>query len=93
MSKVLCSCLMAGGERRLCSLREAEEMTILYDKGFHIKTNTQETGIHQRIPIENLCRQASVLIIFTFCCDGIATYFCLLAPYSYAHYLCGILYI
>ncbi|KAM3862298.1 LOW QUALITY PROTEIN: phospholipase D1 [Diretmus argenteus] len=30
---------------------------ILYDKGFHIKIDTQETGVHHRVTIENLCRQ------------------------------------
>lgn len=39
-------------------------MVILYDKGFHIKMSTQETGVHNRVTIENLCRQASVLIIY-----------------------------
>ncbi|XP_036965329.1 uncharacterized protein si:ch211-168k14.2 [Acanthopagrus latus] len=48
-------------------------MVILYDKGFHIKMSAQETAVHHGVTIENLCRQASVLIIFTFCCDGTAS--------------------
>lgn len=33
-------------------------------------------------------RQASVLIIFTFCCDGTVTHLCWL--HSYTDYLCGV---
>ncbi|TSU62976.1 Phospholipase D2 [Bagarius yarrelli] len=29
---------------------------ILYDKGFHIKTGTEETGVRHGVTIENLCR-------------------------------------
>ncbi|KAI4903033.1 hypothetical protein NFI96_033387 [Prochilodus magdalenae] len=32
---------------------------ILYDKGFHIKIGTQETGVRHGVTIENLCRQLS----------------------------------
>eukprot|EP00064_Thunnus_orientalis_P007053 superscaffoldBa00000763_g7072 len=51
-------------------------MVILYDEGFHIKMSTRETVVHHGVTAKNLCRQASDLIIFTFCCDGIATRLC-----------------
>lgn len=66
-------------------------MVILYDKGFHIKMSAQDTGVHHGVATENLHRKAFVLIIFTFCCDGIATHLCWL--YYYTDYLCGVSYI
>ena len=29
---------------------------ILYDKGFHIKIGTRETGVRHGVTLENLCR-------------------------------------
>lgn len=29
---------------------------ILYDKGFHIKIGTDETGVRHGVTVENLCR-------------------------------------
>lgn len=68
-------------------------MVILYDKGFHIKMSAQETAVHHGVTIETLCRQASVLIIFTFCCDGTASqcWLCWLHPYK--DYLWGVFHI
>lgn len=80
---------MAGGERLLCSPHGAEEMAILCDAGFHIKMKTQETGVHHRVPIENLCRQVFVPTTFTFCCDGIVAHLCLRGSHWHIDYLCG----
>ncbi|KAJ8282536.1 hypothetical protein COCON_G00050550 [Conger conger] len=33
---------------------------ILYDKGFHIKTGTEETGVRHGLNIENLCRALTI---------------------------------
>ncbi|KAI1885071.1 hypothetical protein AGOR_G00216410 [Albula goreensis] len=33
---------------------------ILYDKGFHIKTGTEETGVRHGVTIENLCRALTI---------------------------------
>ncbi|KAJ8351715.1 hypothetical protein SKAU_G00231910 [Synaphobranchus kaupii] len=33
---------------------------ILYDKGFHIKTGTEETGVRHGLTIENLCRALTI---------------------------------
>ncbi|KAJ8407331.1 hypothetical protein AAFF_G00279050 [Aldrovandia affinis] len=33
---------------------------ILYDKGFHIKTGTEETGVRHGVTVENLCRALSI---------------------------------
>ncbi|XP_035263647.1 phospholipase D1 isoform X1 [Anguilla anguilla] len=33
---------------------------ILYDKGFHIKTGTEETGVRHGLTVENLCRALTI---------------------------------
>lgn len=38
---------------------------MLYDKGFHIKIGTRETGVRHGVTVENLCRQVE-MISFSF---------------------------
>ncbi|KAK2904932.1 hypothetical protein Q8A67_006731 [Cirrhinus molitorella] len=42
---------------------------ILYDKGFHIKIGTLETGVRHGVTIENLCRQVEKNVALTIKCS------------------------
>lgn len=52
---------------------------ILYDKGFHIKIGTEETGVRHGVTIENLCRH----VYWTICLYFIAELISLFVPFNH----------